>query len=126
MDPKIAKLMKDFDSGRMDRRQLLHALSITATAAFAASAIPRTVVAFDGNATQKAAAGGRPFPTPTNINHLSCAVADYARSRDFYLDLLGMRVSWDNGKQCALEFGNPSAPNGLYIRNVSKAGDKAD
>ena len=126
MRTKIANLMKDLECGRMDRRQLLHALGLTATAAFAASAIPRTVVAFAGNPAQKAAAGGRPFPTPTNINHLSCAVADYARNRDFYVDLFGMRVSWDNGKQCALEFGNPMAPNGLYIRNVSKPGDKAD
>jgi hypothetical protein len=35
-----------------------------------------------------------------------------------------MRLAWDNGKQCALEFGNPAAPNGLYIRPVSNAGEK--
>lgn len=122
MNPEIAKHLEDFQRGRISRRQLLRRLGLTATAAFASSAIPRAVAAFASQNT----AGGRPFPAPTNINHLSCAVADYARSRDFYVDLLGMRVSWDNGKQCALEFGDPAAPNGLYIRNVSKPGDKAD
>jgi len=123
MDSRIAKHFEDFERGGISRRQLLHALGLTATAAFAASAIPKA--AASAFAAQNAA-GGRPFPVPTNINHLSCAVADYARSRDFYVDLLGMRVSWDNGKQCGLEFGDPKAPNGLYLRSVSKPGDKAD
>jgi catechol 2,3-dioxygenase-like lactoylglutathione lyase family enzyme len=52
------------------------------------------------------------------------AVADYVKSRDFYVYLLGMRVAWDDGKGCALEFGPLASPNGLYIRPVAKPGDK--
>ena len=33
-------------------------------------------------------------------------MADYARTRDFYADLLGMKVSHDDGKQCYLSFGD--------------------
>lgn len=50
----------------------------------------------------------------TAINHISYGVADYARSRDFYMDLLGMKCVFDDGEQCALAFGHP--PRALYIR----------
>lgn len=104
------------------RRQFVHGLGFGALAAI----LPTRLTTLTGLAIPPSPAGARPFPAPTNINHLSCAVADYAKTRDFYVDLFGMRVSWDNGKQCALEFGNPAAPNGLYIRPVSKATDKPD
>lgn len=68
----------------------------------------------------------RPFPTPTSINHLACAVTDYAKSRDFYMSLLGMRLVWDDGKQCALAFGNRAAPNGLYFRRLKNPTDKPE
>ncbi len=106
---------------RFERRQVLQALGLAAATPFLPNLFSATVAA-----AQSATGDARPFPTPTNINHLSCAVADYARSRDFYVDLFGMRVSWDNGKQCALEFGDPAAPNGLYIRSVRAPGDKPD
>jgi len=41
-------------------------------------------------------------------------VADYAKVRDFYIDLFGMKCVWDDGKQCSLEFGDP--PNAIYLR----------
>lgn len=108
---------------KMDRRQVLQALGMTATAALTANAAPESVFAFARSAAQKAAAGRRVFPV-TTVNHLSCAVADYAKSRDFYVDLFGMRLVWDDGKGCALEFGSLTSPNGMYIRSVSKPGDK--
>jgi len=49
----------------------------------------------------------------TNINHVSYQVADYARTRDFYAGLFGMKVSEDNGKQCRLSFGD----NILVVRS---------
>ena len=33
-------------------------------------------------------------------------MADYAKTRDFYADLLGMGVKQDNGRQCYLTFGD--------------------
>ena len=43
---------------------------------------------------------------------------DYKKVRDFYVDLLGMKVTEDNGKQCRLVFGN----NMLIPRNRAAGG----
>lgn len=112
--------LRDFGNEKLQRRQLLKRLGLTATAAIAASAMPRAIAAFAARAAQ--AAGGKAFPV-TTINHLSLAVADYARSRDFYMDLFGMRVVWDDGKRCGVEFGSPTSPNGMYIGALSKPGE---
>jgi catechol 2,3-dioxygenase-like lactoylglutathione lyase family enzyme len=58
------------------------------------------------------------FPV-THVNHISMVVTDYAKSRDFYVRVLGMRVAWDDGKACALEFGEAAAPNGIYLRSLN-------
>lgn len=39
------------------------------------------------------------------MNHISYQVNDYVKTRDFYADLLGMKVMGDNGKQCELVLG---------------------
>ena len=62
-----------------------------------------------------------PLPSPfgvTTVNHLSLSVADYARNRDFYVDVFGMRIAWDDGTKCALEFGSTASPNGLFVTNA--------
>ena len=93
MEHIIAKLLHDFEHGRMTRRQLIQSLALTATAASAAGAAPL-------------AAGGAGFKA-TAVNHISYSVADYKRTRDFYADLLGMKVTQDDGKnQCYLAFGD--------------------
>src|SRR5260370_32293015 len=114
--------LKD-ESGEIDRRRLLQAFGLIATGAFAASALPRTAAAVAASAAQIAASGGKPFPV-TTVNHLALSAASYAKSRDFYADLFGMRVAWDDGKQCALEFGSLTSPNGMYIR-PTRPGEKA-
>jgi catechol 2,3-dioxygenase-like lactoylglutathione lyase family enzyme len=92
MEHIIAKLLNDFENGKMNRRQLIQALALAATAASAASSAPT------------AAAAGKGFKAIA-VNHISFGVADYARTRDFYSDLLGMKVKYDDGKQCFLNFG---------------------
>jgi len=109
-------------TAQMDRRALLKALGWTASAIAGANVFPDAARAFAATAAA-VTPGPRVFPV-TTVNHLSCAVADYAKSRDFYVDLLGMRLVWDNGKGCALEFGTMTSPNGMYIRSVSKPGEK--
>ncbi len=52
MNQNIAKLRKAFESGKIDRRQLMQALGLTATAAFAASVSPE-VTAFAGGARRQ-------------------------------------------------------------------------
>ena len=49
----------------------------------------------------------------TAVNHIAYGVADYAKSRDFYMDLLGMTCTFDDGQRCSVEFGDP--PRAIYI-----------
>jgi catechol 2,3-dioxygenase-like lactoylglutathione lyase family enzyme len=91
MEHIIAKLLHDFEHGRMTRRQLVQSLALAATAASAAAPV---------------AAAGTGFKA-TTVNHISYNVADYKKTRDFYADLLGMKVTQDNGtSQCYLTFGD--------------------
>jgi catechol 2,3-dioxygenase-like lactoylglutathione lyase family enzyme len=99
----------------------MQALGVTAGAAFAASALPNGVAAFAGSAAQMG--GGKAFPVVT-MNHLSLAASNYAKSRDWYRDIFGMRVVWDDGKKCEVDFGPEAEPNGMYITQLSKPGDK--
>lgn len=92
MEQIIAKLLKDFEHGKMTRRQLIQSLALTVTAASATTA-------------QTSAADSKGLQA-ISVNHISYGVADYARTRDFYADLLGMRVRGDNGNQCSLVFGD--------------------
>lgn len=103
MEQIIAKLLQDFEQGKMNRRQLIQSLAVAASAATAA--------------TPFAAAGGKGFKAVA-VNHISYRVADYARTRDFYADLLGMKVSHDDGRQCYLEFGDSF----LIPRNARNGG----
>jgi len=90
MESLIEKLLQDFEQGKMDRRQLIRSLAVAASAVAAAT---------------PAAAEGKGFQAVT-VNHISYQVKDYAKTRDFYADLLGMKVTQDTGKQCYLSFGN--------------------
>ncbi len=91
MENMIAKLLDDFDRGKMTRRQLIKSLSVVAAAA--ASVAP--------------ASGENPKGfRAVAVNHISYQVNDYAKTRDFYADLLGMKVVGDKGTQCNLVIGD--------------------
>ncbi len=93
MEHIISKLLTDFESGKMTRRQLIQSLTMAATVASAAIATPA------------AAPEGKGFKAIA-VNHISYQVDDYAKTRDFYAGLLGMKVLQDDGKtQCFLAFG---------------------
>jgi len=100
----IARLLHEFEQGKLTRRQLIQNLTVAATAATAVSGVPA------------AAADGKVL-NATNFNHVSYQVTDYAKTRDFYAGLFGMKVSEDDGKQCRLSFGN----NILIVRNRQPA-----
>ena len=103
MESFIAKLLQDFEQGKMDRRQLIKSLAVAATAAAAAA--------------PAASAAGKPLEA-LYVNHISYQVNDYKKVRDFYVDLLGMKATEDDGKQCRLVFGN----NMLIPRNRANGG----
>jgi catechol 2,3-dioxygenase-like lactoylglutathione lyase family enzyme len=104
MEHVIANLLQEFEQGKLTRRQLIQSLALAATAASAVSGVPA------------AAAEGKVL-NATNFNHVSYQVTDYAKTRDFYAGLFGMKVSEDNGKQCRLSFGD----NILIVRNRQPA-----
>jgi catechol 2,3-dioxygenase-like lactoylglutathione lyase family enzyme len=102
METIVARLLQDFENGKMSRRQLIQSLTIAAAA-----------VAEAGVASSEAAAKG--FKT-ISLDHISYQVSDYRKTRDFYADLMGMTVSDDNGSQCQLHFGESM----LLARNRPK------
>ena len=109
MEHIIAKLLQEFEHGRMSRRQLIQSLAGIAASSVAASPVAG------------AAADGRIFKA-TAFNHVSYQVADYRKSRDFYAGLFGMNVTMDDGMQCRLAFGD----NILIARNRPSGTPKVD
>jgi catechol 2,3-dioxygenase-like lactoylglutathione lyase family enzyme len=97
MEHVISRLLQDYERGKVTRRQLIQALAATA-----ASTLGTAEAASPANAI--------------SINHVSMQVADYAKTREFYAGLFGMKVTNDDGKtQCRLAFGD----NILIARNAS-------
>jgi len=92
MEHIIAKLLQNFEEGKMTRRQLIQSLALAATAASATGALP-------------AAAADKYVVKTTYLNHVGYQVADYAKSRDWYADLFGMKVVLDDGKKANLAVG---------------------
>jgi catechol 2,3-dioxygenase-like lactoylglutathione lyase family enzyme len=100
----IDLLLRDFESGKVSRRQLIQSIAVLG----AAAALPgRPAVATPAPA---------PAPAPNSVfkgfktvalDHISYQVKDYRVTRDFYADLMGMTVSDDDPQrtQCYLHFG---------------------
>ena len=95
METTIVRLLEDFDRGKMTRRQLIKRQLIKSLA---------VVGTIASNVTAFAAEKTKGFKAVT-VNHISYQVNDYVKTRDFYADLLGMKVMGDNGKQCELVLG---------------------
>ena len=105
MEHLINKLLRDFEDGKMNRRQLVQSLALAASAAAAAA--------------PAAAQEAKGFKAVT-VNHISYQVKDYRVTRDFYADLLGMGIKQDNGRsQCYMTFGDSF----LLPRNVRAGAD---
>src|SRR5215213_5763049 len=92
----------------IDRRQLLRGIGIGAATAIAYGAVGRSTIATAADTTNKAFA-------VTTVNHLSYSSQNYKVTRDFYVDLLGMRDVWDDGTKCQLDIGPEDAPNSFYM-----------
>jgi catechol 2,3-dioxygenase-like lactoylglutathione lyase family enzyme len=103
METLIARLLNDFELGKMNRRQLIQSLAMASAAASAASAAPGSALGLKA----------------VSVNHISYQVTDYTKTRDWYRDVLGMGVSHDDGQQCYMTFGNGSW---LLPRNKREGG----
>jgi catechol 2,3-dioxygenase-like lactoylglutathione lyase family enzyme len=91
MENVIAKLLEDFEHGRMTRRQLIKSLAV--------------VGAIAAETTSATAEDSKGFKAVA-VNHISYQVNDYTKTRDFYADLLGMKAVADTGTQCNLILGD--------------------
>ena len=115
MEHIIAKLLRDFEDGFLNRRQLVQSLALAATAAMGGTVSAQTP------AGQSSGTKDSPFKT-VELDHISYQVTDYRVTRDFYADLMGMEVKNDNGKtQCELYFGSSM----LLARNRRPRGGEA-
>jgi len=107
MEILVSRLLDDFEKGRMTRRELVRRIALAAAATASAPAVLAAPV------------GG--FKTVA-LDHISFRVADYRRTRDFYADLMGMRVSNDDGaRQCQLHIGE----HGFVIARNHRQADAA-
>src|SRR5438477_8278164 len=116
MEHVIDGLLKDFESGKMTRRQLIKSLTVAAVAAAPASTIAQKT------STIPPSTGPAPWKTVW-LDHISYAVSDYRKSTAFYRDLMGWEIKTDNGTtQCSMKIGNIG---GIIIRNNRQASASA-
>ena len=113
MESVIAGLLRDFEQGRMSRRQLIQSLAMAA----AAAAAPGTALA-QTPAPAASAMGKAPWKTVW-LDHISFQVSDYKKSVDFYTNLMGWEVQNDTGSQATLKIGDVG---GIIIRNSRRGG----
>ena len=108
METVIARLLSDFEHGKMTRRQLVQSLALVAMGIPVASAVA------EGVATRPIV---KPVAAPWKtvyLDHISFQCADYKRSVDFYTDLMGWRVLHDTGNQATIDI---NGIGGIIIRN---------
>jgi catechol 2,3-dioxygenase-like lactoylglutathione lyase family enzyme len=109
METVINGLLKQFEDGRMTRRQLIQSLALAA-----AAAAPVAEVGAQSASTIPAATAPAAFKTVW-LDHISYAVSDYRKSTAFYRDLMGWEIRNDNGKnQCTMKIGDIGE---IIIRN---------
>jgi catechol 2,3-dioxygenase-like lactoylglutathione lyase family enzyme len=111
MESVIAGLLKQFEDGKLTRRQLIQSLTLAA-----AAAVPGTAIAAQTKESQ--------IPVPKDpapwktvyLDHISYAVSDYRRSAAFYRDLMGWTIvnEGQNGNQCTMNIGSIGQ---IIIRN---------
>ncbi len=112
METIISRLLEEYEEGHVTRRQLIQSVALAASTAAGLSA------------RDAHAAGGF---TTIALDHISYQVADYNKTRDFYADLLGMKVRSDNGKsQCSLGFGDATLIARNHREDSDATGPKVD
>jgi catechol 2,3-dioxygenase-like lactoylglutathione lyase family enzyme len=113
METVIAKLLTDFESGKMTRRQLIQSLALAAAAAAPGAAAAQSASSIPPPS------GPAPWKTVW-LDHISYAVADYRKSTAFYRDLMGWEIKNDNNNnQCTMKIGDIGE---IIIRNSRREG----
>jgi catechol 2,3-dioxygenase-like lactoylglutathione lyase family enzyme len=113
MESVVAALLRDFEHGKLTRRQLVQTLALMAVGSPVASAVAQSVAA------SPAKPAGTPWKT-VYLDHISFQVADYKRSTEFYTDLMGWKVLQDTGTQANIDI---NGIGGIIIRNRRRPSD---
>ena len=116
MESVVAALLRDFENGKLSRRQLVQTLALMAIGSPVASAVAQSTAAAPAKA-----ASGTPWKT-VFLDHISFQVSDYKRSTDFYTDLMGWKVLKDTGTQSNIDI---NGIGGIIIRNRRNRPDTA-
>ena len=101
MENYIAKLVEDFESGSMTRRQLVARLGSMMAVLGGAGGILHSQSAM----ADSHEGGGSTFQG-TELNHIALSCTDIPRSRDFYIKHLGLTVARQGDNNCFLTCGN--------------------
>jgi len=114
MESVVAALLRDFENGKLTRRQLVQTLALMAVGSPVTSAVAQ------GMATTSSKPAGTPWKTVW-LDHVSFQVSDDKKSGDFYTDLMGWKVLNDTGTQAAIDI---NGIGGIIIRNRRRQSDK--
>ena len=98
MERFIADLVKNYESGRVDRREFCQTVALAATV-YAA-----------GDAAKAQASRGLKM---IGINHVSYTCPDYTKARDWYASVLGMEKT--HGQRANLAFGPEPGKGGSFV-----------
>ena len=113
MERFIADLVKNYESGKVDRREFCKTVALAAT-----------VYAAGDAANAQAPRGFKML----GINHISYTCPDYTKVRDWYVTHLGMTAApgKDNGQRANLMFGPEPGKGGQFVvaRNQSATNPK--
>ena len=100
MERFIADLVKNFESGKLSRREFCKTVALAATVYAAGDTAKRT-------------GGGLKI---IGVNHISYTCPDYTKARDWYLGPRhGDTPGKDNGKQTNLMFGPEPGKGGQFV-----------
>ena len=113
MERFIADLVKNYESGKVDRREFCKTVALAAT-----------VYAAGDAANAQTPRGFKML----GINHISYTCPDYTKVRDWYVTHLGMTATSgkDNGQRANLMFGPEPGKGGQFVvaRNQSATNHK--
>ena len=110
MDNPIERLFREFDNGRISRRDLLRALGVALVVPAVARAQDTTRTFARGRAVGDTTHVAPPFDATgwktVWLDHLTYQCTDYPKAVAFYAAVMGWKLRSDDGKQAVMDIGD--------------------